>query len=249
MADITADTIRTILDIARAELYEEIQDVHGVRTIFSTKPLHQVKAEPPAMLPRVDVTTLAGFAELVRAKLDERDFPADFIIHIEDECTVALKARESDDYGRRTCLVKAKPVPFEAFKFGQWHDQEAFSIALAARFAESPDKAYVLNMASSLTNDATTNSEDDGFTQRATVKAGLRMKEQVTIKPRVDLAPYRTFPEVDQPVSSFVLRARTVGDTPALMLVEADGGRWKLDAIQKIADAMRAFDLNIPIIA
>ena len=246
--DYTAEAMQKTLDIAHPELHE-VEDVHGVKTIFSTKPLHQVEAKAPAQASCVKVHTLAGFADLVRAKLEDENFPENFLIHIEDETTVSLIGRHSDEYGRRLALIEAEPVDFEQFRFGQWHDQESFSIALASLFAESPDKAYVLSMASSLTNDATTNSEDDGFTQRATVKQGLRMKEQVLIKPKVELAPFRTFPEVPQPVSQFVLRARTLGDTPALMLVEADGGRWKLDAIAEIRKALESFQLGIPVIA
>jgi hypothetical protein len=105
-------------------------------------------------------------------------------------------------------------------------------------------------MAATLTNDASRTSEDDGFTQRVNVKAGIRTKEDTTIQPRVDLAPYRTFPEVDQPMSPFVFRARCTGEgIPALMLVEADGGRWKVEAIATLKAAMDAFGLEVPIIA
>ena len=37
--------------------------------------------------------------------------------------------------------------------------------------------------------------------------------------------------------------------SPYLMLVEADGGRWKIDAIATIKAAVEAFGLTIPIIA
>lgn len=246
--DFTSEAMQKTLDIAKPEIHK-VEDVHGITAQFSTKPLHQVEAAAPKEPAPVSVATLAGIRDLILAKLEGFDYPAKFIIHVENEQTVALKAQSTDGYGRRLTLIKAQPVPFDRFKFGQWHDQESFAIALASLFADTPDKAYVLSMASSLTNDATSNSEDDGFTQRATVKAGLRMKEQITLKPRVDLAPFRTFPELDQPISQFVLRARTMGETPALMLVEADGGRWKVDAIAKIAEALKAFNLNIPIIA
>ena len=247
--DITAETIEKVLEISKPEMHD-VEDVYGVLTAFSTKPLHQVKADPFANPGAVKVSTLSGFSGLVQAKLENKDFPAEFLIHIQDEHTVSLKTKVSDDYGRRLVLVEAQPVPFSQFRFGQWMNQEEFTIALASLFADTPDKAYVLNMAASLTNDATSNSEDDGFTQRATIKAGLRLKSETTIKPRVALAPYRTFPEIPQPVSEFVFRARCNGESgPMLMLVEADGGRWKIDAMAEISKAMETFDLQIPIIA
>ena len=64
------------------------------------------------------------------------------------------------------------------------------------------------------------------------------------------MAPFRTFPEVEQPTSQFVFRAKCDGENkPYLMLVEADGGRWKIEAISTIRKAMEAFALDIPIIA
>ena len=180
--DITAETIQKVLDIARPETHE-IEDVHGIKTIFSTKALHQIQAEAHKTPAAVDVRTLAGFAALVTAKLEEQDFPAEWLIHVENEGTVTLKARMADEYGRRQVLITAQPVPFKQFAFGQWLDQEAFAIAIASLFAEAGHKDYVLKMAATLTSDATRTSEDDGFTQRVNVKAGIRTKEDTT-KPR-----------------------------------------------------------------
>lgn len=247
--DITAETIQKVLDISRPELHK-VGDVHGVEAIFSTKDLYQVEAAAFAIPGTVKVSTLLGFADLINASLECKSFANEFVIHVENEGLVSLKGKKSDEYGRRLVLIEAKPVSFRQFAFGQWMGQEEFAIAVASLFAETPDKDYVMKMASTLTKDAVMTSEDDGFSQRVTAKAGLRMKESTTLKPRVDLAPYRTFPELDQPVSPFVLRAKCDGESnPMLMLVEADGGRWKIDAIAKLRKAMEAFGLNIPIVA
>lgn len=247
--DLTPEFITKITEIA-APTFKTVKDVHGVEATFSSDPVYQVTADAPHQPEPVKVFTLSGFADLVKAKLEDKHFPEDFLIHVENESAVSLQARVSDDYGRRLKLIHATPVPFSRFQFNVWHDQEAFSIAIASLFADGGDKGYVLNTAASLTNDASTTSEDDGFTQKVNVKAGLRLKEQITLKPRVSLAPFRTFPELDQPLSDFVLRARCTGEgTPTLMLVEADGGRWKVDAIAKIRDAMTAFGLNIPVVS
>ena len=245
-----AEAIEKILGISKPETFE-IQDVHGIKTSYSTKPLTQIKAAPPENPADVDVVTLAGFADLIQAKLEGMDFPNDWMIHIQDEKTVTLKAKTSDEFGRRLVLIQAQPVSFRQFQFGQWLNQEEFAIAVASLFSdESPDKQYVLQMSSTLTNDETMTSEDDGFSQKVKAKAGLRLKEATTLKPRVSLAPYRTFPEINQPVSQFVFRAKCDGESkPMLMLVEADGGRWKIDAIAEICKTMEAFELNIPIIA
>jgi hypothetical protein len=248
--DYTAEAMQKTLDIAKPDLHE-IKDVHGITTTFATKPLHQVIAKAPETYEVVHVSTLAGFNDLILAKLEhEENFPTNFLIHVESETTVALKAKVTDEFGRRLTLIQAEPVPFDRFRFGQWIDQEAFVIQVASLFADGQDKQYVLGMASALTNDAANTSEDDGFTQKVNIKQGLRMKEPTTLKPRVSLAPYRTFPELDQPISEFVFRAKCDGEgRPHLMLVEADGGRWKIDAIAKLRKAMEAFGLTISIVA
>ena len=61
---------------------------------------------------------------------------------------------------------------------------------------------------------------------------GVALKEQQTVQPIVHLQPYRTFLEVKQPASDFLLRIDKDGH-PALY--EADGGAWKLEAKRRIA--------------
>ena len=46
------------------------------------------------------------------------------------------------------------------------------------------------------------------------------------------LRPYRTFKEIDQPESQFLLRLNENGN---IGLFEADGGMWKLEAKKSIA--------------
>lgn len=52
----------------------------------------------------------------------------------------------------------------------------------------------------------------------------------------VELAPYRTFPEIAQPLSKFLIRFQQSGKDglPLVSLFEADGSMWKLEAIQSI---------------
>lgn len=73
---------------------------------------------------------------------------------------------------------------------------------------------------------------DSGVTQEVSVRRGVALKEQQTVQPIVHLQPYRTFLEVAQPASDFLLRIDKDGH-PALY--EADGGAWKLEAKRSIA--------------
>ena len=65
--------------------------------------------------------------------------------------------------------------------------------------------------------------------QRREVEArqGVSLKALVQVKPRVALRPFRTFLEVEQPESEFLLR---LDDDGNVGLFEADGGMWQQTA-------------------
>lgn len=52
-----------------------------------------------------------------------------------------------------------------------------------------------------------------------------------TVKPRLALQPFRTFREVPQPESDFILR---LDENWRVGLFEADGGIWKMEAKDNI---------------
>lgn len=101
-----------------------------------------------------------------------------------------------------------------------------------------------------LTDGTVAQAEDDGVSQRTTVKQGVQLKENVTVKGRVTLRPYRTFREVEQPASEFIFRLRSRdGGVPECALFEADGGKWKLDAVLTIKAWLETQQLGMPVIA
>jgi hypothetical protein len=60
----------------------------------------------------------------------------------------------------------------------------------------------------------------------------VAFREQVEVKARLSLKPIRTFRELDQPASDFIFRVKNGG---GFALFEADGGAWKIAAINAIA--------------
>ena len=60
----------------------------------------------------------------------------------------------------------------------------------------------------------------------------MQLNATVPVRSIVTLQPLRTFLEVEQPCSDFLLR---VGKNGEITLPDADGGAWKLDAKRKIA--------------
>jgi len=81
------------------------------------------------------------------------------------------------------------------------------------------------------------------------MKAGVTLKAEETLRPIVNLAPYRTFAEIDQVVSRFIFRAQGNENGAKLALFEADGGRWRLDATAAIKSWLSGKFGNSPIIS
>lgn len=203
----------------------------------------------PPMLSTVPLLTLTGLVDLVKAKTDDLKTEG-YLLHVCSHTKVQLVSKYSDGYGRRTVLASSICDDGQSFAFGKFMEREEFVIGLQSRFVSTEALLGVLKVASNLEASIVTQSEDDGISQRTTVKQGIALKETVTIKGRVKLAPYRTFREVEQPESEFVFRLRSnSAEIPACALYEADGGKWKLDAVEIIKRWLVAQNLNIPVIA
>ena len=81
-------------------------------------------------------------------------------------------------------------------------------------------------------DNSTVTSKDNGVTQQVETRQGVDLKAMVAVKPRVKLIPFRTFLEVPQPESEFLLR---VDKDKGVGFFEADGGIWRLEAKSNIA--------------
>ena len=62
------------------------------------------------------------------------------------------------------------------------------------------------------------------MSQTVTTRQGVSLMQMEAIKPRISLAPFRTFREVPQPESEFILR---LDEKDGIGLFAADGGIWK----------------------
>lgn len=110
-------------------------------------------------------------------------------------------------------------------------------IAFRSQFIENQGVKYILDILSRISDENSVSSEDNGMTQTVEARKGISLKAKEKINPRVKLCPYRTFLEVEQPESEFLLRLREGGQ---IGLFEADGGMWKLTAKQNIKNYLES---------
>jgi hypothetical protein len=157
---------------------------------------------------------------------------------VDDERNVycSTSSAESTDYQRST-LYRARCSDTGNFRCGYEYGHEEFMIALRSQFQPSEDRDYLLQLLSSVTSEATVKSEDNGLNQSVSVNKGIRNVAMQSVRSIVKLRPYRTFQEVEQPESEFLVRL-SVGEDGSIRIAlhEADGGMWKMDARRRIAN-------------
>jgi hypothetical protein len=199
----------------------------------------------------IQITTLKALVDLVDAGFEGIgvDLGA-VVVHVVNPKRVEVLAAQSDEYGRRPVYIVAEPLECKGFTFGEFMGHESFMIGLASNFQDTEDRDYLLKFAAKLSSASTVAVQDDGVSQQVYVAKGVVLKENETTRPRLVLAPFRTFPDIEeQPRSEYVFRLRPRdGQLPVCALFEADGGAWQLKAMDEVA-AFLAGKVQIPVIA
>ncbi|MED2748846.1 hypothetical protein P4307_32370, partial [Brevibacillus porteri] len=121
--------------------------------------------------------------------------------------------------------------------FERYHDVENFNISLQSAFVPNSDRDLMLKLVGNVKEEAVNTIGDDGVSQSVVAKMGVATVGNVKVPNPVLLKPYRTFVEVEQPESNFIFRMRK---GPECALFEADGGAWKLEAIDNIKEYLTA---------
>lgn len=214
---------------------------------YADKELIPVRVDLPVAN---NVHTLTGLADLINVGA-EGLVKADAFVLVESPGCVKVWAAKSDAWGRCQEYVHASLLGVDPFRFGQFMPAEEFVIGLLSKFVKTEDRDYLIRLTAGMTNEAVTTVADDGATQSVATRTGVVLAERTNIKNMVDLAPYRTFPEVAQPVSKFLFRVKPQqqGQPPYCALFEADGGAWRMEAVQKIKAWLDGKDLGILVAA
>lgn len=199
-------------------------DIHG--DTYSDRELHRIVpyvARPAS----IDVNGLDSIVKLVHNELDILDNRPVFI-RVEGPRRVSVFSTLDDDMKRDDLYRAICDAP--DFKAG-WREQAAAIIELRSAFIPNEDTDYLLDLLSRISKEDSVSSEDNGVSQTVTARQGIGLKSYERLKTRVSLIPYRTFSEVEQPESEFILRLDEEG---RVGLFEADGGKWKLTAKERI---------------
>lgn len=212
---------------------------------YSTITLTPIKEPLPGT---ISVSTLRGLCDFIENNIDNIDSTKAFIL-IDSYLTVELYGPLIGQYLQRPMYAKAS-IDQCKFSFGDYMNIEQFIINLQSMFIPTPERDSIIKLISNLKAETQVTVADDGISQEVTAKTGIAKVEQVKAPNPVVLKPIRTFLEVNQPASSFIFRVRKPNDvTIQCALFEADGGAWKIEAMQNIEEYLNdILKGDIPII-
>ncbi len=220
---------------------KEVLDVDGQK--YATGSLSRIT------LPKVSelkVNSLTGLVDYIKSEFDKDAFTGN-LIHVVSQSEVRLISNILKDADRETYLIAQAFSP--KFSFGTFYDLESFNIAMQSCFIRNDEATAILKVVGNVKEEAVRQLGDDGVTQSVTAKSGIATVEDVKVPNPVILKPYRTFIEVEQPESKFVFRMKSSSNGVQCALFEADGGAWKLDAMERIkfylAEELAEVDIKI----
>ncbi|MCL2174415.1 MAG: hypothetical protein FWB73_00065 [Treponema sp.] len=201
------------------------------------------------------VYNLRGFCQFINNDIDKAIRGKPHLIIVNSYESVDLISAYDEEEKKRTSLISAT-ISSELIKypFGRFFSQEEFAIMFRSLFVkkENDDFDYVLEYASKLTGGTQIDTQDDGITQKVGVKRGVSgaLKGTEELKAIVNLSPYRTFREIEQPEGEFLLRVRLdSNEQPTVALFEADGGAWTIKAMNSIVEFIKKLVTGIEVIA
>lgn len=211
-----------------------VESANGVQ--LSRRQLHRID-ESRKLPTALTVHTLDALADYLTENPDELELGR-LAVHIADAGNVNVISTLLAPESERAQYLTARAVrPADSFRFGEFLDVESANILVQALFAEGEQRAIVLKLLGNVRDELLKTQADDGVKQEVTVRSGVQVLEKTVVPNPVTLAPFRTFPEVEQPESPFIFRLRKnpQGGVSAA-LFEADGGAWMLVAIERVRE-------------
>jgi hypothetical protein len=205
----------------------------------------------PSIAPICEATSLNAMISAFYSKDLSRNLENIQVV-VHNERNVSVRSFSKDPWQQRDVFITAR-YSVETYPFGSFISIEDAIIKMMCLFVDSEKKTLLIAHLSSICSEQILTSLDDGISQAVTVEKRTGRKDRATIDPIIELAPFRTFTEVEQPASRFLLRMQNVkGDRPLVALFEADGGAWRAEACARVAsflrDELSSCDMTVPVI-
>ena len=221
-ADITSETIKTIIEESKPEIFKD--DGHS----FSSKRLYHVSPPNNQLLNINSLTSLCNFLKVNSGN--------HYYVVVESPQRISILKK---DFMQRssssTIIICETPIDLD---YDDLIDcsQEDFLLHLSTKFEPSKgDVDLLAKIASCVTAENIRDSVSNGITQEVVIKENIATKANVKLKPIWSLYPYRTFPEIDQPECRFVLRIKKDSSGQSVFHLKASSSElWKSKSMDQI---------------
>ncbi len=210
---------------------------------FLFKPPDWVVKDPASLIEAgplaktLGVSTLGSLRDYLAANKDALALDR-LVVHVVAANVVQVLGPLDGRARVRETYLHATAADLTAGFLGKFMSLEEFLIGLQVRFADADDRKRLLALLSNVKHESVKTALDDGVTQVVQARAGVALVSDVAVPNPVLLCAYRTFRDVVQPSSLFVLRVQAgrSGGLPEVGLFEADGGAWTLQAIARVRE-------------
>lgn len=218
------EAIQYLRDTAKKQVVEVNKRNYNSELIPITEPTIET----------IHTQTLTSLSDYILSNPDEIELDNVFI-HVNSHNRASIISSSFGSFKQRELyLVSSFEAP--SINYGSYMDLEKFLVMLNSNFQITDDLVNLVDIISNVVDKSEKSVVDNGLQQNVTIKKGLEFPKEVKLPRLVQLKPYRTFPEIDQPVSDFYIRIQKIGEENHYALFEADGGRWKNDTILLIKD-------------
>lgn len=220
------DAIKYVVGLAAPT----VQEINGEQ--YSDKELNRVQRDLRAK--SIEMSTLGSLVEYIKSGTDT--FKGKLLVHVVAPDTVELTSQLDGDRCRETLVTVKANLP--RIRLDTYLGQEEFIIMMQSQFVNNEGREDVMAVSGNVVDQTVANYGDDGVSQRATISTGVASKDAIIIPNPVELLPYRTFQEIQQIPTNFIFRMKN-GAGVQMALFEADGGAWKIEAVQAVAEYLR----------
>ncbi len=245
--ELLIDTGKEVAD--KAVEQPQIIDINGETYIAYKGDLNRFVPEEKERPDSTDIFSLDGLIDFIHADVDG------FFSEEGERCIVLVKSPTDVQVvspckgrsNRRSVLAHCAYVP-PRIAFNSYMDAEDLGIMLQTNFVEDENRDIILKIVRNMTEEQSLQTADDGVSQRVTIKQGVKEIDSTVFKNPAYLRPLRTFTEVMQPPSPFVVR---FAEGHKAALLESDGGAWRIEAVRHVGNYLKnkLEDCNVVVIA
>lgn len=219
------EALEYLHDIAPTKVY----DLYGKQ--YAEKELRELPSPRPEPEPML-LHTLDGLLEFLAKEWSASTERV--MVHVESPVSVAVRSPLQGDFAQRMTYARAKPfLPVD--KTNGYMDLDAFAVYVQTHFVPTENTALILQLLGNMQAGTTAKYADDGVSQTISTRRGVASLETVKVPSPIDLQPFRTFHEVPQPVTKYVLRLRG-DDDPQAALIETNDNSWQTQTVTDIAN-------------